>query len=127
YVLADHSPRSRVGAVADPDGSHEHGVTASARVVTDYRAVLVHPVVVDEHRRGTDVDAFADVGVAHVGQVRHLGALTHRRVLHFDEGADLVPAVQARPGTQVGVGADGGLRADHGFPGDRVRDDSVLP
>ena len=79
HVLADHGARAGVGAVADGDRCDEHGVGAGAHVRTDRGAPLGFSVVVDEHARRADVAVLADVGVADVGQVRHLGAGADRR------------------------------------------------
>ena len=55
---------------------------------------------------------FTDVGVADVGQVRHLAAGADRGVLGLDERAELAGAAQLAAGAQVGERADGGLVAD---------------
>ena len=69
--------------------------------VADLGAVLVAAVVVGGDRAGADVRAGADLGVADVGEVRHLGALADLGVLHLDERADLA---RRRRGACPGAG-----------------------
>ena len=55
----------------------------------------------------------ADVGVADVGQVRHLGARADGGVLGLDEGADLALDAQLRAGPQIAERSDRRPLADH--------------
>src|SRR5690349_14333690 len=75
YVLADRRAGSRERSVANGDGRDERVVGAGLGVLADRGAVLVDAVVVGEDRAGADVGALADLGVADVRQVGHLGAL----------------------------------------------------
>src|ERR671935_591309 len=74
-VPGDRRTCRRLRPVTDRQGGDQHGIRSDEGAVADGGAVLVDPVVVDEHGAGADVDPGADVGVAHVGEVRHLGAL----------------------------------------------------
>ena len=80
----------------------------------DARAVLGDPVVVGEDRAGPDVGLLADLGVADVGQVRHLGAVADLGVLGLHEGADLAAR---RPAWCRGAGR----RTVRRWPGRRSR------
>src|SRR5262249_62324362 len=115
-VAPDHRAGTGVRAVAAPTRGHEHVVRAGARVRADHRAVLGHPVVVDEHAGRADVGVLADGRVAHIGQMRDLGAGADVGVLHLDEGADLAVLAEHRAGTQVGERADARARADLRLP-----------
>ena len=75
---------------------------------------FVDAVVVGEDRARADVGALADLGVADVGEVRHLGAVADLGVLGLDERADLAAGAQLGPGPQVGERPDGRALADHG-------------
>src|SRR6201996_762299 len=123
-VVAHHRARARVGPVADGHRSHEHGVGPGAHVGADRGAGLGRSVVVDEHAGGADVALFADVGVSHVGQVRHLGARADGRVLGLDERTELALGAQHRAGPQVREGADvrPGADRDVGQGGARAHD-----
>ena len=112
HVAADDAAGARVGAVADGDRGDEHVVRARAGVRADRRAVLVHTVVVDGHRGRADVRVLADRRVAHVREVRDLGAGADLRVLRLDERADLAVVAEHRAGAQVGERADAGARPD---------------
>ena len=70
-------------------GATRRRVDARVHAVADLGAVLVHAVVVRGDRARAEVRAGADVGVADVGEVRHLGALADLGVLGLDERADL--------------------------------------
>src|SRR5690606_37734864 len=105
-VLADHRAGAGVGALPHLHRRDEHVVAAGAGVVSDGGPVLVHAVVVHEHRGGADVDALADVGVAHVGEVGDLRPRTDGGLLHLDEGADLRAVPQPGIRAQVGERAD---------------------
>ena len=111
-VLAQHGARAGVGAVADGHRRDEHGVRAGAHVRADGGALLGRAVVVDEHAGRADVAVLADVGVADVGQVRHLGAGADGGVLGLDERAELAVGAQHGAGPQVRERAYGGAVAD---------------
>src|SRR5579875_2208468 len=82
--------------------------------------VLGYAVVVGEDRGGADVGVRADVRVAHVRQVRHLGALADHGVLHLDVAAGPCARPQLRAGPEVGERADAGTGPDLGRLADRV-------
>ena len=111
------SPDDRTGAgvSAVPDGRPVPRMCYRNPVRTvgaDGGLVFGYPVVVDEHRRGADVAAFADRRVTDVGEVRDLSAPPDRGILHLDEGADLAVLAELCAGPQVGEGADVCARAD---------------
>src|SRR6266540_684191 len=73
-VLGDGRAGRRLRPITDGEGRNQHGIRSDEGAVTHDGAVLVLAVVVDEHRAGADVDVLADLGVADVGEVRHLAA-----------------------------------------------------
>ena len=87
-------------------GATKRRVDAAPHARADRRAVLVATVVVGGDRAGAEVGARPDVGVAEVGEVRHLRALADVGVLDLDERADLRAVAQHRAGAQVGERAD---------------------
>ena len=105
-VAAYDGPATGRGAVADLDRRDEGVVGAGAGVTADAGAVLGDPVVVGEDRARPDVGLLADLRVADVGQVRHLGALADLGVLGLHEGADLALRAQHGAGAQVGERSD---------------------
>ena len=113
HVAPDHGAAAGRGTVADVDRGHEGVVGAGAGQPADAGAVLGDPVVVGEDRAGADVGPVADLGVADVGQVRHLGAVADGGVLGLHEGADLAEGAQHGPRSQVGERPDRGAVADH--------------
>ena len=82
-------------------------------MIADHCTVLVHPVVIDEHTGCPDIGVLADLRVADVGQVRHLGPGTDPGVLGLHEPADLARLPQHGAGPQVGERPHGGPRTDH--------------
>src|ERR687891_2780923 len=88
-VLGDRGTGGGLGPLPDRHGGYQHGIGSDEGVVADGGAVLVGPVVVDEHGAGPDVDPGADVGVPDVAEMRDLGPRADRRLLDLDEGADL--------------------------------------
>ena len=95
-VLGDDRPRPGHRVVADGHGRDEDAVGARLHARADPRAVLAEAVVVGGDVAGADVGALADVGVADVGEVRHLGARADDALLDLDVGAG------PRAGPQVG-------------------------
>src|SRR5690606_12681686 len=106
HVAADHGARAGAGPVTDLDRGDEGVVGGGLGVSADPGAVLRHAVVVGEDRARADVGALADLGVADVGQVGHLGAVTDLGVLGLHERADLAVGAEPGAGPQVGIGAD---------------------
>ena len=72
----------------------------------DHGAVLVGAVIVGRDAAGAVVDALADIGIAQIGQVVRLRAVSHDRVLDLDEVADMHLASQLRAGAQARERAD---------------------
>ena len=73
-------PAAGAGAVADRRPGRRRCCWTPVRACRPIDgAVLRDPVVVGEDRAGADVGALADLGVADVGQVRHLGAVADLR------------------------------------------------
>src|SRR5215213_4577822 len=89
HVLGDRGSGGGLGPVPDRHGGHQHGIGSDEGAVADHGAVLVDPVVVDEHGPGADVGPGADGGVADVAEVRDLGPRADGGVLDLDEGAGL--------------------------------------
>src|SRR4051794_1814038 len=125
HVALDHCTGASVGAVTDFYRCDQHRVNADADIAADRSAVLAETVVVGGDRAGAEVAAGADLGIADVGEVRHLGALADPRVLHLDEGAGLGPWSELGTGTQVGKGADLSAVADLALDQVGVRHDDV--
>src|SRR6185312_6878944 len=106
HLVGDDRAGPDPGVVADRHGRDERGVDAAVDPFADRRAVLAAAVVVGGDRARAEVRAGADLGVADVGEVRHLRALADLRVLDLDERAGLGTLVQQRTGTQIGERAD---------------------
>src|SRR5579884_2163638 len=90
--------------VADLHRGHERIVDGGPDVAPDLRPLLRLPramVEVGRHVRGADIRVLADLGVADVGEVRHLRAGADLRVLHLDERADLRALADGRARTHV--------------------------
>src|SRR6266702_1660502 len=120
-VLGDGRAGRCLRPITDGEGRNQHGIRSDEGAVTHDGAVLVLAVVVDEHRAGADVDVLADLGVADVGEVRHLAAAPDARLLDLHVGADLAAGTQLGPRTQIGERADHRARADVRLDGDRLR------
>src|ERR1700754_3544765 len=107
-VLGDHRPGPNIRPVADGHGRDEGAVDAGLDPSADLRPVLAEAVVVGRDVARRDVRAVADVGVAEVGQMGHLGPDADLRVLDLDERADLRGLADVGAGTEVGERADRG-------------------
>ena len=121
HILGDHRAGAGDGAVADSEGSHQHGVGPDEDVFADLGAVLLSSVVVARDRAGSNVGPGTDGGVSEVCLVVRLGTFSDRRVLGLDERADLRPFLHdgALPKRSVranlaGFADDG--RPEHGIP-----------
>src|SRR5690606_13694810 len=99
-VATEYCSGARVGAVAHREGSDEHGVRPGPDVRSDDRAVLLHPVVVDEDARRSDVGVLADLRVADIGEVGDLRMRPDLRVLRLDEGTELAARAEFGAGAQ---------------------------
>src|SRR4051812_44116202 len=93
-VLGDDGARPGVGAVAHGDGRDERRVDRDPHLAADGRPVLVDPVVVGGDGPGPEVGALPHLGVADVGQVRHLRAGADDGVLDLYEGPGLGPLAE---------------------------------
>src|SRR5258708_8291337 len=106
HVLGDRRAGRGVGVVADRDRRDERGVDAAVDAAADPRPVLGAAVVVGRDRARAEVRVVTDVGVADVGQVRHLGAGADVGILDLDERARLGALAQQRARPQVGERPD---------------------
>ena len=88
-VVGHDRAGTRLRPVAELDRRDERRVDARVHAVADRGAVLVRAVVVRGDRARAKIRVSSDVGVADVGEVRHLGALADLGVLHLDVGPDL--------------------------------------
>src|SRR3954468_22928581 len=116
-VVGDHRPRRSPGAVADRDRRDEDIMRAGVDVSSDRRSLLAGAVVVGGDGAGADVRVLADLGVADVGQVGHLGALSDHRVLDLDKGAGLGALEQDGARAKVAERPDRGVAPDLGVDG----------
>ena len=89
--------------------------------------MLVPAVVVHGNGCGADVHVTADLGIADVGQVRHLRALPHPRSLDLDERPRLGVLLQHRPRAEARVRPDVHMRADPRAPDHRVLHGGGVP
>src|SRR4029079_4949426 len=89
----------------------------------DRGALLPLSIVVGGDVACTDVRVLADLRIADVGEVRHLGPRTDRRVLDLDERPRLGVGADVGPRAQVAEGPNLGSRADAGVDGDHARGD----
>ena len=110
--MADDRSGAARDVVAHGDGGHEEVARADVHVGADRGVVFVHTVVVGGDCATADVGVLAEVGVAHIAQMRHLGATADVRLLHLDEcaGFGFLTDLVARP--QIGPRADCGSTAD---------------
>jgi hypothetical protein len=79
--------------------------------------------IVNGDPAGADVRLRADLGVADVGQVRHLCPFSDPRVLQFDERARLCSGFQHGSGAKVTERANQRSLSDLGVDRDHVRPD----
>ena len=96
------------------DRSHEERVGADEDVLFDHGGVLVCSVEVARDRPRANVDVFADLRVAQVGEVPHLCVGPERAVLHLAEVADVRAFAHARAFAQVAERADVAVVLHHG-------------
>src|SRR5438105_15902532 len=101
----DDRARCNPSIVANDDRSIERIVDTGPDVAADPGLRLRAARLVLEVRGdvpGSDVRVVADLRVADVGEVRHLGACADRRGLDLDEGADLRALADDGPRPYVG-------------------------
>ena len=108
----------------------DHGTGAGGHIIADLRTgppgrlpapdvaigadlgtVLVHAVIVGGDGATADVRVVAKLGVSHIAQVRHLGAVTDVSLLHLDECTGLASSPNSVARTQVGPRSDVRARA----------------
>ena len=99
HVVGHDRTRTGLGSVAELDRRDQRRVDARVHAVADLGPVLVDAVVVRGDRARAEVRVGADLGVADVGEVRHLRALADLGVLHLDDTCPtLAPAARRVPG-----------------------------
>ena len=91
----------------------------------DLGAVLGAAVVVGGDRARADVGAGSDLRIAHVGEVRHLGALAHVGVLHLHERPDVGAGRDLGTRAQRHERADGDVVTEHRAERHRLADHRV--
>src|SRR5438552_2672351 len=106
HVPGDRRAGSGPGALPDPYRRHEHGIRPDVRLVADDGPVLLEAVVVRGHGACPKIRSLADVRVAHVRQVRNLGALADPARLDLHERPRLGIVLDDRPRTAARVRAD---------------------
>src|SRR6202522_2082199 len=119
-VLRDGRSCADGGAGTDAYRRHHHGAGTDEGAIVDHRRPFVLAVIVASDAAGTDMNAAAHPGIAHIAQMIGFAAHTDFTVLRFDEIADVYVAVQNR------VGADSRERADTAVLGHAcIVDDAV--
>src|SRR3954447_19131652 len=122
YDGTDRDPR----VVADLDWCNERIVDAGPDVAADLRPPLGLTRlmrIVNGDPAGADVRLRADLGVADVGQVRHLCPFSDPRVLDLDERARLSAGLQHGSGAKVTKWANQRTFTDLGVDRDHMRAD----
>src|SRR6266566_4843419 len=122
YDGTDRDPR----VVADLDWCNDRIVDAGPDVAADLRPPLGLTRlmrIVNGDPAGADVRLRADLGVADVGQVRHLCPFSDPRVLQFDERARPCSGLQHGSGAKVTEWANKRSLSDLGIDRDHVRAD----
>src|SRR4051794_3919751 len=112
--------------VPDLDRGLEAIVNAGPDVAADLRPAFRPARLMREVGRdvpGGDVGALAHLGVADVGEVRHLRARPDVGVLDLHESTSLGLGAELRPRSEVTEGTDRDARPDLGVDHDRVRAD----
>src|SRR6185437_2412695 len=87
HVIGNAGARGNVRAFANAHRRHQGGVTAHKRSVLDNGDVLVRSVIVAGDGAGSNVHAFADLGIAKVAQVIGLRSFSHTRLFGFNKVA----------------------------------------
>src|SRR5205823_7612673 len=95
-IARDHRSRPDDSAVANSHRRHQRRVRADERAGADHRPIFAEPIIIAGDRAGADVRPRADRGIADVGQVIDLGALTDFGLFQFNEIADLGPFGEPR-------------------------------
>ena len=95
-ITRDRAAGADRRALAHGDRRHQLAVGADESVVVDDGLVLVGAVVVAGDRACADIHVAADRRIAEIAQMVGLGALAQRRILGFDEVADVRVRRRAR-------------------------------
>ena len=111
-IVHDTGAGGDEGTFADANRSDELDVAPDERAITDDSAALHTAVVIARDRSRTEVGVLADVGVAHVAQVRRFGAGAELRVFELHEIPDACGVTDVRVRPEVGERADGSVFAD---------------
>src|SRR6266511_3947628 len=112
--------------VPDLDRCLETIVDAGPDVPTDLRPLFRSGGlmrIVGRDVAGCDIRVFADLRVADVGEVRHLGAGADLRILDLDEGPRLRARTELRTRSEIAERTDLDIRPDLGVDGNRMRPD----
>ena len=89
YLIGNGAAGGDIGAFAHRDRCNEIGVAADECPVANGAAVLFEPIIIGGNGSAAEVDAAAHVGIAHIGQVRHLGAFSQHAVFQLHKRADM--------------------------------------
>ena len=81
--MRHHRASPDLGSATHCNGGDQHRATPDKGASTDYRAVLSLPVIVAGDRARADVGVLANLGVANVAEMPHLGAGRQIGVLHL--------------------------------------------
>src|SRR2546423_13604946 len=130
HVVRDDRANRDPDVVADLEGCNEGILDAGPDVAPDLRPPLGFTRfvrIVNGDPTGADVRAGADLGVADIGQVRHLRALPDRGVLDLDERARLRIGFQHGSGAKVTEGSHERALTDFGVDSDDMGADLGAP
>src|SRR5215204_1271406 len=122
-VSRDDRSRANPSTFPNLDRGNEGIVDTGPDVPADRRPAFGLTGLVREVRGDVpraDVHALRDVSVADVGEMRHLGALAHARVLDLHECARLRARLENSAGAKVTERTNEHTRADRGIDGDDV-------
>lgn len=87
-IMSDDRSRT-AGDTVPIDRRDEQIAGADMHIGTNMGVVLVHTIVVGGDGAAADVRVFAEIGIAHIAQMGHLGAIADVRLLHLDESTRL--------------------------------------
>src|ERR1022692_4203637 len=114
-ILRDARSRPNVGALSDANRRNQGGIASNERAVFNHGAVLVHAIVIAGDGARPDVDAFANLGVAKIGEVVGLGTFAQPRLLGLHEVADVRAFADVAPGPQMRIRSKVRAVAHHGI------------
>ncbi len=141
-ILGHHGACASACPCADLHRRNQHGIAANKHIVPDFCGMFVFAIIITGDRPGADVDILADVGIANVGEMPHLGTRPHIRILdlakiaHMDAFGQVSALAQAGKRShihaifQLGLlqhgGEDLAAVADFGIVDDRVGADLTV-